>query len=784
MKNLLLGFLSFALLAAHFSVAAAAQVSFEKNEGQWPAAVRYMSTGAEYWVALTPDGLRLSPTRSATIPEEVTLRWIGSNVSPEISVQDPLPYHSNYFFGNNPQGWKTSVSFFGKVVYQNIYPGISVSYHGKGNEIEQDIHIEPGGDTARFRFQVEGAKKVFVGSSGELVLESGDGSFSLALPKIYQLDEHGQPLQVAGHYALQGSIVSFQIDQYNHREKLIIDPVLSYSTYLPKVNLPSARLPQKGFSVNSSGSACITDGQSLYGYDANGNVVFTVANPFNVAKVVPVSVFEDEQGNCFAAGEGPVNSFGQHSLGVAKLSPVGSLVYTAAFSGTSTIGGLGSGASQIVADSSGNAYVIGTTDAADFPLKNPIQNLLKGSSDVVILKLDPTGSSLVYSTYFGADNVFVFGSSTPSSIAIDTAGNAYLAGGVNSTSTADSSIPVTSGVFQGHTNSSLDAWVAKIDPNGKQIYGTYLGGSAFDTAFAVAADSTGNAYVVGGTCSADFPTKNAFQPTLAADCSGLNVNSERSAFLSKISPDGSALVYSTYLGGSDGAIAAAIALDSSGAPYLVGDVGGANFPLLNPIQADFLNTTDSGGFVNTGISQIFVTAFDSSGSALQYSTFFGGFNPTFVEGIGVDAAHNVYFGGAHFGSQKSPTPIQSFPILNASNGVFQPLFQLCFFNNCGFQGFVAKISAKSGTALASPATVDFGTVIKGQSSLAVQLLIANVGSTDLTVSNTSITGDYSISNNTCVGALLSAKHCDVDIIFGPTAGGTRTGVLTLTSTAP
>ena len=783
MKNLPLGFLSFALLAAHFSVAAAAQVSFEKNEGQWPPAVRYMSTGTEYRVALTPDGLRLSATRSAAMPEEVTLRWIDSNARPEVSVQDPLPHHSNYFFGNNPREWKTGVPFFGEVVYHNIYPGISVSYHGKGNEIEQDIHIEPGADPAQFRFRVEGASKILLGARGKLILESHAGSFSLAPPKVYQLDAQGQPLQVTGRYVLQGSIVSFQLGNYNHHEKLIIDPVLSYSTYLPKIIGFSSPLPQKALSANSTGQTCVTGQGAVYSYDTNGNLVFAVANPITVAKVGPVTVFEDEQGNCFVAGFGTETINGFSSLGVAKLSSTGSLVYTASFSGTNSTGGAGSRASQIVADSSGNAYVIGTTDASDFPLKNPIQNLLKGSSDVVILKLDPTGSSLVYSTYFGADNAFAVAGST-AAIAIDTAGNAYLAGGVNSTSTADSSIPVTSGVFQGHTNSPIDAWVAKIDPNGKQIYGTYLGGSGLDTAFGVAADSTGNAYVVGATCSTDFPTMNAFQSSLAADCTGINLNSERSGFLSKISPDGSALIYSTYLGGSDGAQASDVAVDNTGAAYVIGNSAGVHFPLLNPIQSDFLDTTPAGDIPSP--NQVFITVFDGTGSALRYSTFFGGFNSDFPTGIGVDAAHNLYLAGGNLGRIDSnlTTLVQGFPILNAYNGLFQPFFSLCFRFSCGFQLFVAKISPNSGTALASPSTVDFGTIIKGQSSAAVAILIANVGSTDLTVNNTAITGDYSISNNTCAGALPSAKHCEVGVIFGPTAGGTRTGVLTLTSTAP
>jgi len=779
-KNLPLGFLFFLLLFSHLLFAAespASQVSFEENQGQWPSSVHYVSSTSQYRAALTSDGLRLSPTHPTTVPEEIVLRWIDSKARPEISARTEMPYHSNYFVGNDPREWKTAVPFFGEVTYHGVYPGISVAYHAHGKEIEQDIHIEPGADPAQFRFRVEGASKILVGTSGELILESRDGSFTLALPRIYQLDRRGQQSQVAGHYEVQGSIVSFRLGHYDHHQKLIIDPVLSYSTYLPKINLIFATFPKNSLSANSTGATCVSDGAVLYGYDANGNVVFTIADPSAAIKVIPVSVFEDEQGNCFVAGQG-VTVPNARPLGIAKVSSTGSLIYTIAFSGTSNSGGLAVQTNQVVADSSGNAYVIGTTDAPDLPLKNPIQNLLMGARDAFILKLNPTGSSLVFSTYFGTDNA-------GNGIAVDSLGNAYVTGVINQSGASDSSIPVTQGVFQSAPKSQApEAWVAKINANGGQVYGTYLGGSGEDLASGIAVDGNGNAYVVGLTCSTDFPTKNAFQSTIAASGTGCGLPQDNSGFLSKIAPDASALVYSTFLGGSDGAQASAVVVDNTGAAYVAGTSAGVHFPLLNPIQSDFLDPTPAGDTFPP--SQVFVTAFDTTGSGLQYSTFFGGSASDFLIGIGVDAAHNLYLAGGSLGRTDTLLTrlVQGFPILNASNGLFQPFFSLCTrFGACGFQGFVAKISPNSGTALASPATVDFATVIKGQAA-AVAILVANAGSTDLTVNNTAITGDYSISKNTCAGSLLSAKHCEVDVIFGPTAGGTRTGVLTLTSTAP
>ena len=283
-------------------------------------------------------------------------------------------------------------------------------------------------------------------------------------------------------------------------------------------------------------------------------------------------------------------------------------------------------------------------------------------------------------------------------------------------------------------------------------------------------DANGRAYVAGRTNSTDFPTKNPFQSSLAGLVNG---------FLSKLTADGSDLVYSTFLGGTDVASISALAVDGNGAAYVTGTTD-APFPLLHPIQAEFLATS-----VNNLPHEVFVTAFDNTGSALRYSTFLGGFDLDGATTIGVDAGHNVYIGGAMRASGPTNQLLHGFPIINANNGLFQPFFSaLCVRLACGMEPFIAKISPNSGTALASPSGVNFATVPKGTSSFPVAILIADVGSTDLTINNTSITGDYSISNNTCAGALLSAKHCEVGVVFSPTSAGTRIGVLTLTSNAP
>lgn len=540
-------------------------------------------------------------------------------------------------------------------------------------------------------------------------------------------------------------------------------PIVSYSTYLPKINIDGTfDFGGAILSVDPSGAACVTDGKALYGYDTDGNITFTLPDVLNSAPgIITSAVFRDQQGNCYLAGgvhtlQANATTIGFANVAIAKLSPAGAVLYVTYFGGNPANGGSSPGA--ITVDSMGNVFLTGVTTSPDLPLKNQVQNLLEGTEDAFILGLDSTGSHLLYSTFFGS-NV------SGTSIAVDSGQNVYITGHATN---SGATIPATSGAFQSSPPSPQPAFAAKIALTGALVYATYLGGSAFDDGLGIAADANGSAYVTGNAHSMNFPTTpGAFQTAAAAIPSG---------FLTKLSADGSALVYSTYFGGTDGVQMAAIALDSSGAAYVTGQAEGAHFPLLNPVQADFLVTDNQGGFFFPG--QAFVTSFNPAGSALQYSTFWGGFSPNFPSTIGVDAAHNAYIAGAIEVND-------AFPLLNASNGVFQPFSTSCFAHFCASLGFLAKISPITGTALASPSGVDFGTLPLGSgSSQAEAILVVDASPTGLTINNTVITGDYSISNNTCSGSLPSGKHCEVDVIFSPKAGGKRTGVLTIASTAP
>ena len=478
----------------------------------------------------------------------------------------------------------------------------------------------------------------------------------------------------------------FELGAYDISQLLVIDPVLSYSTYLGGGDQDRAN----GIAVDATGNVWVT------GMTASLN--FPTANPWQptmqggtdvfVTKLGPTgalvystylgteargsAIAVDGSGNAYLTGVAQSaasfpttpGAFQTNGAGafVAKLSADGStLVFSTFLSGHN---GWGNG-NGIALDATNNVYVTGWTTATDFPLSNAVQSVFGGSGplgvgDAFVVKLNATGTSLLYSTYLGGDQD-EFGEG----IAVDADGSAYVRGLTTSTN-----YPTTANAFQTSFKGQSDAFVSKLDSNGGLIYSTYLGGSGgvnydFYTRFGgIAVDRTGSAYVTGQTSSRDFPTKNAYQPTS---------DSWTTAFVTKFSPDGSALVYSTYLGGTGGSAAYAIAVDAAGSAYVTGWAAWDSLPVINPVQS----TPVSGGFIDA-----FVAKFDPDGASLVYSTFLGGNNgcPGGVcetgTGIALDPAGNAFITGF--------TQSPNFPTTNA----FQAIY-----GGGSPDAFVAKIGA-------------------------------------------------------------------------------------------
>ena len=478
-------------------------LGFEANQGQTDAQVRFLSRGVSYTLFLTdheavlalrkpaavndqPSGKRNSQFEKRNLkfepripgPESrgvavLRLKFIGPRSAPKVRGLEELPARSNYFIGNDPKRWRTSVANFAKVKYKDIYPGIDLVFYGREGQLEFDFVIAAGADPKSIRLGIAGegpndpadvrehhkGAPLRVDDNGALVVHTRGGDVRLHRPLAYQPTRSIQSRTpnpenrfLDARYVLRRSTVrgqqseitdlkyeiGFEVTGYDPQKPLVIDPVLSYSTYL---------------------------GGSGFDY--------------------------------------------------------------------------GSG---VAVDSAGNAYVTGYTNSIDFPLVSPAQATPAGGScgtspdtyscfDAFVAKVNPTGSAIVYSTYFGGS-----GEDYGSKIAIDSLGNAYVTGYTNSTDlpSVNPAQSVQGGGICG-LSPCFDAFVAKLNSTGTAlVYSTYLGGSADDYGQGIAVDSDGNALVTGSTASADFPTVGAFE--------SVHGGATYDAFVTKLGPTGSRLV--------------------------------------------------------------------------------------------------------------------------------------------------------------------------------------------------------------------------------------------------
>ncbi len=642
-------------------------LSFERNAGQTDASVRFLSRGPGYALFLTGNEAVLSLQKRShpqtktpqaktpglaslfgrprgrkpiSPPAAFRMTLAGANPKATVTGLDELPGKSNYFIGKDPAKWRTKVPSYAKVKYQNVYRGIDLVYYGNPQQLEYDFVVAPGADpkaisldVAAIRSSADGGRRApRIDANGDLVIRAGEDEVRLHKPMVYQAavskEDAGSARHfVDGRYVLKGNNrVSFEVSSYDPHKTLVIDPVLVYSTYLGG----SYSDEGSGIAVDSLGSAYVTG--------MTDSTDFPTAHPLQ------------------AVAEGNYDAF------VAKLNPAGSaLVYSTYLGGSNYDYGSG-----IAVDSAGNAYITGVTYSTDFPIASPLQAVCGCGAyfgDAFVAKVNPAGSALVYSTYLGgSSDEFGHG------IAVDPAGDAYITGGTSSTD-----FP-TAKPLQAISGGDTDVFVSKLNPAGSAlVYSTYLGGSSGDEGSGIAVDSAEDAYVTGITLSTDFPTANPLQakfgggPIIGGGRGGPPPTPTGDGFVAKLNPTGSALVYSTYLGGSGSDSGNGIAVDSAGNAYVTGATdsftfaGSNDFPTANPLQA-----------ADGGNSDAFVAKLNPTGSALVYSSFLGGISADGGYGIAVDSAGNAYVTGF--------TTSTNFPTANA----LQPIS-----NN--YDAFVTKI---------------------------------------------------------------------------------------------
>ena len=590
-------------------------LAFEANQGQTDSRVKFISRGSGYTLFLTSTeavlalsqpapGTRssgslasrlksgalfpnLRMSQPATVESSVLrMKFVGANLNPTVQGANRLPSRTNYYIGNNSKRWREGINNYGSVHYSDLYPGIDLIYYGNQNQLEYDFNVAPGADASRIKLAFEGAKRVSIDANGDLLLETSQGTVRQHRPFVYQELETGRK-EIPSRYLLHSThSVGFEIAPYDKTRKLIIDPVLSYSTFLGGNNNDVGY----GIAVDAGGNAYV--------------VGITNSLNFPTTPGAYSTTFNDVQPH-----------FGGGDVFVSKLDPTGtSLVYSTYIGGSDYDDGR-----SIAVDQSGNAYIAGATLSGDFPTLNAFQPNFAGNGnlDGFVTKLNPAGSALVYSTYLG-------GASPESAhgIAINTSGNAYVVG---VTSSADFPVKNALKSIKG-LNDLADGFVSVFSPEGDElVYSTYVGGTDRDEVHAVALDSANNVYITGATLSTNFPTVNAFQATKHSD--GYDT-----AFVSKINSAGTAFDYSTYLGGTFPEEGFDIAVDSQGHAYVVGYTDSDDFP------------TTPGSFqpdrqIPSFIDSPFVTKLNPQGSALVYSTYLGGFGV--ARSVAVDVTGNA-----------------------------------------------------------------------------------------------------------------------------------------------
>ena len=648
-------------------------LSFEANNGQVDDAVKFLARGSGYTLFLTSTEAVLSlrhgkakdpmakpgrePKESRPVGNDVVrLKLIGANSKPKMAGLDELPGKSNYFIGKDPAKWRKDVSNYSKVKIEDVYPGIDLVYYGNQRQLEYDWIVDPGTDPGVIKFAVEGKADLKVNARGDLILDKG-GDLRLNRPFIYQ-QRAGLRTEVAGRYILHGKReVGFQLEKYDASLPLVVDPVLTYSTYLGGAGSDYGQ----AIAVDSSGNAYVT------GYTTSTN--FPTANALqasNVNEYIDAFVTKlnasgsallystylggssydtgwgiavDSSGNAYMTGETYSSDFptayalqasyggGSYDGFVTKLNASGNaLIYSTYLGGSNDDRGFG-----IAVDSIGNAYVTGETYSSDFPTANPFQASYGGLRDSFVTKLNASGTALVYASYLGGANA-----DYGYRIAVDSIGNAYVTG-----ETYSSDFPTANPFQASNANEYVDVFVTKLNASGSAlIYSTYLGGSDYDTGCGITVDSSSNAYVTGYTFSTDFPTANPFQA---------NKGGNWDVFVTKLNASGNALVYSTYLGGNGDDRGAGIAVDSIGNAYVTGYTFSTDFPTANPFQAS-----------NRGNINAFVTKLNASGNALVYSTYLGGNSDDRGAGIAVDSIGNAYVTGYAFSTDFPTTnPFQA-----------------------------------------------------------------------------------------------------------------------------
>lgn len=632
-------------------------LAFAPNMGQFDPRVRYASQAANASIYFTPNEIQLvlgkKPSRVG-----LQLSFIGANPSPVILSSGPLGT-VNYLIGNDPAQWHTGIKSYTAIVYKNLWPGIDLKFFGHSGTLKYEFHVAPEADPRKIQLRYAGIEQLSVATDGSLRVKTSLGVLHDSRPFSYQ-EIDGKRVSVASQYSLKEKNYGIAVHGYDSSRPLIIDPSLTYSTFLGGGQADVGL----GIVVDGSGSAYITGETGASNFPTTvgafdetfnggtalgrGDVFVTKLNPSGTAieystyiggaaNDLGEAIAVDANGNAYVTGWTASTDFpttpgafdttdntGTDAF-LTKLNPSGTALLYSSYLGGSLSGVLGGSAGDfgagIAVDEEGNAYVAGSTDSRDFPTTTgafDVSYTAGAGSHVFVTKINASGSALIYSTYLGGAT-----GETAAGIAIDTSGNAFITG-----TTRSATFPTTAGAYDTTPFfGTQEVFVTKLNADGAGlIYSTFLGGSASDQGTDIAIDEAGNAYITGWGNSLNFPTTPGAFDTMG---------DSGEVFVSKLNTDGATLLYSTYLGGSSNDNSWAIAVDTSGNAFVTGITSSSDFP------------TTFGAFDSTlsGVTDAFLTKLNVTGTSVLYSTLLGGFNSEDGRALATTAPSTVYLTG-------------------------------------------------------------------------------------------------------------------------------------------
>lgn len=671
-------------------------LAFVRNAGQLHAGVAWSVESPRYQLWFDPRGHLLRLTAPSPAPcgkplaHVIRVDLIGAQTR-AIEGRDPGTGVVSHFRGARAQ-WQAGLPVHTGITYVEPWPGIELSYRSNAGQLESVYTVAPHADPRRIAWRYSGQQDLHLDERGQLVYRTVAGAVTETAPIVYQEAADGTRTTVPAAYRLiDASTVGFELlAAYDRSRPLVIDPTLVYSGYIGGAGIDEAR----GIAVDAAGNAYIT------GHTFSAQTSFPV-------QVGPDLTFNGLNGNA--------------DVFVTKLSPTGQLLYSGYIGGSNGQFGV-----AIAVDDAGHAYIAGRTTSpqSSFPVVAGPDLTYNFATDGFIAKLNPAGTQLLYSGYIGGGE-----SDSIEAIAVDGAGNAYVAG--NTGSGADT-FPVLVGPDASYNGEIQDAFVAKVNTSGQLVYAGYIGGALADSGTGIAVDQAGAAYVTGLTASdettfpvligpdlsnngidgfiakvrpdgtglayAGFVSSNGdvFVADVDVDAAGhayitghssfstdfpvtvgpdLEFNGAQDAFVGKLRPDGSGYLYLGWVGGAGADQARAIVVDSLGGAYLTGRTSSNQdngFPLLSGPDL-----THNGGF------DAFVARVNPAGTALTQSGFLGGLQNEVGHGIGLDGQGHVLIAGVTESTQTS------FPILAGPDGSA----------NGSFDAFAAKLTGTGGGAI-------------------------------------------------------------------------------------